>query len=174
MIWEYLIFFIIFYFVSVDCILTALLFIGPVAGGIFINIFHTTPFRLLNIPIDNDNEIIGTLVFFGILSYVIGLIRFKTSKNEENDNFSNIDCPLEIVAFGSRNNIFTAGNNSIRFKVRNNSGMAYLFKIDLLVGDKWRDSGYGEFEIAPKTIKEFSILGPAWRKAKDIRISYCR
>jgi len=85
-----------------------------------------------------------------------------------------ISCPLEIVEFRSVNNIFTVGNNDIVFKVRNNSDKPYLFSIDLFVGDKWVRYKYKEFEIGPKEIRTYNILGPAWRRAKNIRISYYR
>jgi len=82
-------------------------------------------------------------------------------------------CPLQIIGFSSRNNIFTAGNNSIWFKVKNPTDMPYTFRVELETGGKWKESGYGEFDIGPKEIKEYSILGPAWRKSSDIRISSC-
>ena len=82
-------------------------------------------------------------------------------------------CPLQIIGFSSHNNIFTAGNNSVWFKVKNPSDMPYSFTVELETGGKWKNSGYRSFEIGPREIKEYSILGPAWRKSSDIRISGC-
>jgi hypothetical protein len=170
--WGYLIFLFLFFLISSDSILLSLVF-GSLAAVTCMDTFHTTPYRLLNIQV--DDEVTWTFIFFIVLYYVLGKIKSNLkSKEKEDEDFSDIDCPLEIVAFGSRNNIFTAGNNSIIFKVRNNSDYPMLFNVKLLVGDKWVPSGYNEFEIGPKKIETYRILGPAWRRAKDIKISHCR
>jgi hypothetical protein len=168
---ELILFFIFCWLSSIFTILGPII-LGFIYTGIFIDTFHKLPLDVLHISLSHDLEFLNFFVF-PFIFYIIGNNLNKKENNQEN-YFNNIDCPLEIVAFRSRNNLFTAGNNDIAFKVRNNSDMPYLFNIELLVGNEWKDSGYGEFEIGPKEIKRFDILGPAWRKAKDIRISYCR
>jgi len=154
------------------------LFLGVIYTEVFLQMFDKMPLEYLHIYLDGGYYLLNFL-FFPFVFYIIGSKLDKMSnkkiqqkKDAEVDSYPN--CPIEILTFGSANNLFTAGNNSIIFRARNNSDMAYLFKIDLWVSNEWRDSGYREFEIAPKEIKEFSILGPAWRKATDIRVSYCR
>ena len=154
------------------------LFLGFIYTGAFLEMFGKMPLEYLHIYI-NGNYYVLNFLFFPFIFYIIAskLNKIKSEKIQQKkdakaDDY--INCPIEILTFGSANNLFTAGNNSITFRARNNTDMSYLFKIDLWVGDEWRDSGYREFEIAPKEIKEFSILGPAWRKAGDIRISNCR
>lgn len=160
---------------------------SPVAGGLIFGLIYTQIFAqsLGKLPLDyfginlNGDWWLLNFLVFPIIFYLIGSKleqknKLKIQEEKEEGAVSHSDCPVEIVSFSSRNNILTAGNNSITFKVRNRSDMPYLFGVELWVGDRWRESGYREFEIGPKEIKEFSILGPAWRRASDIQISYCR
>jgi hypothetical protein len=161
---------------------TSPIVLGTIAGLIytegFKNTFNAFPLEYLGIHLHGNWWNLNLLVFPAIF-YIIGSKlkknrEMKIQQEKEEGTVSSNNCPLEILSFSSRNNLFTAGNNSITFKVRNPSDMPYLFGIELWVGDKWKESGYREFEIGPKEIKEFNILGPAWRKASDIQISYCR
>ena len=174
----FLILFFIFAWMSSSAPIIGSLLWGTIYTGAFLQMFGKMPLEYLHIYLGGGYYYLN-LLFFPLVFYIIGSKwnkirneKIQQKKDAKADDY--INCPIEILTFRSANNLFTAGNNSISFRARNNSDMAYLFKIDLWVGNEWRDSGYREFEIAPKEIKEFSILGPAWRKAGDIRISNYR
>ncbi len=157
----------------------ALIF-GAIYTLVFVSLLGKLPLAYLGIHLETPE--LNYLVF-PIIFYLIA--KFKGSKekkpdSEQKEEKSNtgeseyIKWPIELLSFSSVNNLFTAGNNSISFKVRNNTDTPYLFQVELLVNDKWKSSGYREFEIDARKIAEYSILGPAWNKAKHIRISNCR
>ena len=156
---------------------------APIAGSIFFGLIYTQMFLEMfdKYPLEyigihlNDAWFLLNFAVFPVIFYLIGstLSKNKAKKEAQEDASYHIDCPLQIIGFSSRNNLFTAGNNSVWFKVKNPSNMPYTFRIELKTNGKWKESGYGSFDIGAKEIKEYDILGPAWSKSSDIRISSC-
>ena len=164
-------------------LVTGIASFAPIGGSIIFGLIYTQmffemfgkyPLEYIGIHL-NDAWFLLNLAVFPIIFYLIGSIlsKNKAKKEAQEDASYHIDCPLQIIGFSSRNNLFTAGNNSVWFKVKNPSNMPYTFRVELKTNGKWKDSGYSSFDIGPKEIKEYDILGPAWSKSSDIRISSC-
>lgn len=155
----------------------------PIIGSIIFGLIYTQmfmeamgdyPLEYIGIHLHDGWFFLNFAVFPGIFYLIASRSNKKKAQKEAAEDASfYIDCPLQIIGFSSHNNLFTAGNNSIRFKVKNPTDMPYTFRVDLKTNGKWKESGYREFDIGPKEIKEYSILGPAWNKSSDIRISSC-
>jgi len=155
----------------------------PISGSIIFGLIYTQmffgmmdkyPLEYLGIHPPGGWFLLNFAVFPAIF-YLIAknLNKKKSQKQVEEDASFHVDCPLQIIGFSSRNNLFTAGNNSIRFKVKNPTDIPYTFRVELKTNGKWKESGYRDFDIGAKEIKEYNILGPAWNKSSDIRISSC-
>ncbi len=76
---------------------------------------------------------------------------------------------VDLLTFGSQNNIFTAGNNAIRFKIRNRNPYDVIVAVKFKYSDGWESSGTN-YEVGGNQIRTVETLGKAWRKASDISI----
>lgn len=80
---------------------------------------------------------------------------------------------VDLLTFGSRNNLLTAGNNDVRFKIRNRNPYDVLVGVRLKYADGW-ESYVHTYEVGGNKIRTVETLGRAWRKATDITIAYVR
>ena len=78
---------------------------------------------------------------------------------------------VDILTFNSQNNILTAGNNFLRFKIRNRNAYGVIVSVKYKYSDGWEDSTHS-FEVAGNAIRTVETSGDAWRKATDITIAY--
>lgn len=76
---------------------------------------------------------------------------------------------VDLLTFGSRNNLLTVGNNEVRFKIRNRNTYDVLVDIRLKYSDGW-DSYVKTYEVKGNSIRTVETLGRAWRKAIDVSI----
>lgn len=180
------------YYLSVMAMISALFYTYYLAESLWLTIFLSfISIPLISIIImyfgyfvigqmaQNINLINQTLAcnLFIIAIFIHSItIPISTSSSKGGKNDDDYEVPEggpELMAFSSHNNIFTAGNNAISFRVRNMEDYPIVFRIALKVGDKWKEQPE-TYELGAKEMKTFSTLGPAWRKAKDIKISYWR
>lgn len=77
---------------------------------------------------------------------------------------------VEILSWHSQCNLITSGNNHVTFKARNRNSYSVIFKIALLDKKGNWSTDWREFEISGGEIRDFSLLGKAWQKSRDIRI----
>ena len=78
---------------------------------------------------------------------------------------------VDILTFNSSNNLFTAGNNLIKIKIRNRNPYDVIVSICYKYSDSggW-DSSSHAFEVGGNKIRTIDTLGTAWRRAKDVSI----
>ena len=78
---------------------------------------------------------------------------------------------VDILSFSSSNNIFTAGNNSIKLRIRNRNSYAIIVSIRFRYSESgdW-DSSTKSYEVGGNQIRTIDTLGNAWSKAKDVTI----
>lgn len=76
---------------------------------------------------------------------------------------------VEILGFSSKNNLLTAGNNFITFRIRNKNSYDVRVSLAFLYGDEW-ESHYNDITVRAGRIELVETGGKAWNKAKDIRI----
>ena len=155
---------------------------APIVGSIIFGLIYTQmfmeamgnyPLEYVGIHLHDGWFFLNFAVFPGIFYLIASRSNKKKAQKEAAEDASfYIDCPLQIIGFSSHNNLFTAGNNSIWFKVKNPTDMPYTFRVELKTNGAWREKKYN-FDIGAKEIKEYSTLGPAWNKSSDIRISSC-
>lgn len=78
---------------------------------------------------------------------------------------------VDILTFNSSNNLLTAGNNTIRMKIRNRNPYDVIVSVSFKYSDSegW-DSDTQSFEVGGNKIRTIETLGAAWHKAKDVTI----
>ena len=76
---------------------------------------------------------------------------------------------VDLLTFHSSNNLFTAGNNDIRYKIRNRNQYDVIVLVRYKYSNGWENSVHS-VEIRGNQIKTVETLGRAWRKAIDISI----
>ena len=78
---------------------------------------------------------------------------------------------VDILTFSSSNNIFTAGNNAIKLRIRNRNSYAVIVSIRFRYSESgdW-DSSTKSYEVGGNQIRTIDTLGNAWSKAKDVTI----
>lgn len=76
---------------------------------------------------------------------------------------------VDLLTFGSRNNILTAGNNQVCFKIRNRNPYDVIVDVRFKYSDGW-ESGVHSYQVGGNNIRTVETLGKAWRKAMDITI----
>jgi len=147
-------------------------FIGIVLFSIFLLVFDFS-FPLDYIGIKTD--FFHNFLIFSIPIYLLMVFRDlkkeKHQKNYEENCISN--APVEIISFTRpRSLLLTAGNASLNVKVRNNSDYPIEFSLMYKVDGKWKKSGYRDYyDIGPKEIKTFSVLGPPFSTVEEVCIS---
>ena len=80
---------------------------------------------------------------------------------------------VDLLTFGSHNNILTAGNNQVSFRIRNRNAYGVMVGVRFKYSDGW-ESYVHVYEVGGNQIRNVETLGRAWRKATDITIAYVR
>lgn len=78
---------------------------------------------------------------------------------------------VDILTFSSQNNIITAGNNWIKFKLRNRNPYDVIVAVRYKYAGGW-ESDYHTFQVAGNSIRTVDTSGKAWNKATDITLVY--
>lgn len=76
---------------------------------------------------------------------------------------------VDILTFNSSNNILTAGNNFISFKIRNRNAYGVIVSVKFKYSGEW-DKYVDNFQVSGNELKTIQTSGRAWRKASDISI----
>lgn len=97
------------------------------------------------------------------LCHHFSILPFKTRTRKEKKG--NVD----ILTFGSQNNLITAGNNRITFKLRNRNPYDVIVAVRYKYSGEW-ESDYHTFQVAGNSIRSVETLGKAWNKATDVTI----
>jgi len=76
---------------------------------------------------------------------------------------------VEIISWSSSTFL---GNNSVNYRIKNKNNYDVIVKIELLNKDNEWKKDYQEHYLKAGSIGDFSTLGDAWQKSKDIGIYY--
>ena len=80
---------------------------------------------------------------------------------------------VDLLTFGSRNNVLTAGNCEVAFRIRNRNPYDVMVGVRFKYSDGW-ESYVHVYEVGGNKIRNVETLGRAWHKATDITIDYVR
>lgn len=80
---------------------------------------------------------------------------------------------VDLLTFGCTNNVLTAGNCLISFKVRNRNPYDVMVGVRFKYSDGWESSVH-TYEVGGNQIRNVETLGQAWHKATDITLDYVR